>query len=257
MSPTKKATVQVVTADLRHALASVFPHHNRQRRDDAIALHRVRLTFANGTLFVGATNGKTTALARVGYLPDTDSRGSLWEPDDGPMIVELQPRHSKLITGQFSARASASDVDQVIAIDIDATAAGQGEGIIDFTDIGGLFSDGESLRLKFGEPHDAFPDLIDITGRAFAGVKGESGRPRPLVQDGRIMGLFRDASVQYGSDLRIRAIGDTEGAGFLVQAGAYFAGTVESRPDDDGLKSRAKTDMEWLRILNPGKLAIA
>lgn len=251
MTVTTVATVKVGTADLRHALKAAHAHHNKHKKDDNVAEHRVRLTFANGTLFVGASNGTSTGLAKVTYVEDT--RGTLWEPDDGPMIVDLQPRHVPLVLQQFKSKAAASDVDQLIAIDVNLD-----DEVIDFTDIGGLWSDGESVRFGLQEPHELFPDIIDITGQALAAVAGESERAKALVQDGRILALFKDAAIQYGAPLQIRATGSAEQRGFVVQCGPSFIGTVSSRHnDDDGLKNRDKWTQEWIRVLRPRSLASA
>lgn len=251
MAPTTKATVEVSTADLRHALAAVHPHHRKGTKEDAKAQHRLRLVFANGYLYVCASNEDSTGLAKIKYRED--SRGNLWEPDDGPLVVDMQPRYAKHICTTFSAKAVASDVDQAVVITIDAD-----DQDVTFTDVGGLWSSGVAVTLPFHEGGEAFPDVIEVTGRAFAEAKGEAERARALNVDGRVMRRFEAASIQYGAPLRVRAIGSPEQrAGFLVQAGAAFAGTVASGPEDDGLKTRDKIDMEWLRLLDTRHLVSA
>jgi hypothetical protein len=252
MTATTKATIKVGTTELRSALKAVHAHHRKGKRDDAVAQHRVRLTLANGTLFVAACNEQSTALARITLVEDT--RGNLWEPEDGPLLVDLQPRHIPLIAAWVSSKAVASDIDQLIAITADVK-----KGEVEFEDIGGLWSEGERVIYGFDPPNEAFPDVIGISGRALAEVSGASERAKPFVQNGDVIKLFSVASKQYGADLRIRATGTASDAqsGFVVQCGPSFIGTVASRHgDDDGLKTRDKIDMSWLQLLNPGVRAV-
>lgn len=250
MAVTRKATVKVGTTEVRHALKSVYAHHNKTKTDDGIANHRVRLILANGHLFVAATNGTTTGLARVPYVED--SRGDLWDPDDAPLIVDLQPRHVPILLQQFKAKAAETDMDQLIAITADVAA-----GECSFEDIGGLWSNGERQTFQIDEPHQLFPDIIGTTGTALAAVAGQAERGKPLVQDGKILALFKDATVQYGMPLQIRSTGSVESRGFVVQCGPSFIGLVSSmHSDEDGMKNRDKWSMDWLRILDPRKLQV-
>jgi hypothetical protein len=239
-----RATVKVGTTEFRQGLRSVHAHHRKGKKADALAQHRVRLVFANGTLFIAACNDQSTGLHKQKLIED--SRGSLWEPEQAAFLVDLQPRHCPLITAWLSAKAVASDIDQLVAITVDVQA-----GEIEFEDIGGLFSSGELVRYRFDEPHENFPDVIGVSGRALAEVSGQQERAKPFVQNGEVVSLFAMASTQYKSDLRIRATGAADSAsGFVVQCGPSFIGTVESRHrDDDGLKTRDKIDLEWSRLL--------
>lgn len=250
---TTKASLKVGTTEFRQALKSVHAHHRKGKKADAQAQHRVRLTLANSWLFVSACNEQSTALAKLKTIDDT--RGNLWEPEDGPLLVDLQPRHIPLICAWVSSKAVASDIDQLIQISVDMRPD-QETGEIEFEDIGGLWSSGERVTYPFADPHEAFPDVIELSNRALNEVSGASERAKPFVQNGDVIRLFAEASAQYGTDLRIRATGPADGAsGFLVQCGSGFIGTVESRHQgDDGLKTRDKIDHEWRRVLG-GKLS--
>jgi hypothetical protein len=248
MTVTTKATVKVPTADFRSALGAVKPHMGKVKKDDGVIVHRLRLVLAKGVMFACATNLTTTALGKAHYVED--SRGDLWEPEDGPMVIDLQPRHIPLLLAQFKAKKGESDADLLIAITADISA-----GEVSFEDIGGLWSAGERTTYQFDEPIDGFPDIIGITGTALAGVAGQAERGKPLVQDGRVMAMFKDATVQYGTDLQIRGTGSVEDRGFVVQCGPNFIGTVSSRHnDDDGLKKRDRWSTDWLALLDPRKL---
>jgi hypothetical protein len=252
MTVTTKTTVKVGTADLRHALGAAKSHVGKVKKDDGIITHRMRLILANGTLLVAATDSQTTALARANYIPgpDGDTRGNLWEPDDGPIVVDLQPRHIPLLLAQFKAKAGESDADLLMAVTADSKA-----GEITFEDIGGLWSAGERQTFLFDEPIDGFPDVVAITGQALAAVAGQAERGKPLVQDGRILSRFKDATVQYGERCHIRGTGSVEARGFVVQCGPNFIGTVTSgHTDDDGIKSRDRWTLDWLKLLDPRKL---
>jgi hypothetical protein len=251
---TTKASLKVGTTEFRQALKSVHAHHRKAKKADAVAQHRVRLTLANGWLFVSACNEQSTALAKLKTIDDT--RGNLWEPEDGPLLVDLQPRHIPLICAWVSSKAVASDIDQLIQLNVDMRPEKE-TGEIEFEDIGGLFSSGERVTYQFADPHEAFPDVISICDRALAEVSGQSERAKPFVQNGDVLKLFAMASTQYDTDLRIRATGSPDVAsGFVVQCGSGFIGTVESRHHgDDGLKTRDKIDHEWRRVLGGGKLS--
>lgn len=249
--PTTRCTVKVGTTELRQALKSVHAHHRKTKKGADEAQHRVRLILANGTMFVAACNEESTALAKLTYIED--SRGNLWEPADAPLVVDLQPRHVPLLTAWVSKKAVASDIDQVIAITADAV---QGE--VEFEDIGGLMSFGERVTYQFGNPNDAFPDVVAISDKALNEVAGSGERHKDLVQHGEIIARFAMASKQYGSQLRIRATGSAESRGFVVQCGPSFIGTVTSRHgDDDGLKTRDRIDAEWRRVLGTKLTAVS
>jgi hypothetical protein len=254
MTVTTKATVKVRTPDLRAALASVYPHRKRTKKDDDIALHRIRLTLANGKMYAAATQGTTTALAKMSYVEGGDTRGNLWEPDDGPLIVDLQPRQVLLINQAFSAEADgdAEGAELLTAITVDTFDE------VELENNGGLNSAGERLVFPYAEPHELFPDVIELTGRALAEAAGESERAKTLKQDGKLIGLFQAAGDQYGAPLRWRSTGTSEAArGFVVECGSAFVGTISSTQDDEGVRRDSKFTTDWLFDLKPRSLASA
>jgi hypothetical protein len=241
--PITRATVKVGTTELRQALKSVHAHHKKTRKGADQSMHRVRLILANGTMFVGACNDESTALAKLAYVED--SRGTMWAITDAPLVVDLQPRHIPLITAWVSKQAAGPDSDPLVSITADVQA-----GEIELEDVGGLFSSGERQVYQFDPPNDAMPDLIDITGKALDQISGAGERHKDLIQHGDIVARFAMASKQYGQQLRIRATGSADSGGFVVQCGPSFFGTVASKPGgDDGLKSRERIDQDWRRVL--------
>jgi hypothetical protein len=256
MTVTTTATVKVRTPELRAALAAVFPHRKRTKRDDDIALHRVRLILANGTAYVGATQGTTTALARMKYLPlkdGGDTRGNLWEPDDGPLVVDLRPDVVKLWLQMFAAARMGKDEDLE---PITAITYSHDDGEVEFENIGGGQSAGERFVIALDDPHELFPDLIDMTGRALAEADATNA-PRVLKQDPKVLALFKDAGQQYGAPVRIRPTGNAPGSGFVIECGSAFVGTVSSEQGDEGTKRDGQLTLDWLNELKPRKLASA
>ncbi|GAB6897697.1 hypothetical protein [Kineosporia succinea] len=249
MTVTTKATVRVSTADLRDALNAVIPLAKKTSTGDDEIEHRVRLIFAASWLLICATNGQATGLAKVSIVEDSRGVLGVLEPDDGPMIVDLRPRRVKLILQQFKPRATDPTVDQAIQFSIDTTAK-----TLQATDVGGFWSDGESVVFPIEEAVDAFPDIVSLTGRALNGI-GTSQVGKPLVTDSTLLSLFRPAGKAYGHPLQVESTGNADSRGFVVSCGARFLGTVESRhQDDDSLKSRDKWRNSW-RDLLPARLA--
>lgn len=252
MSVTTKATVEVRTVDFRNALKAVYPHRNRVKTGDAASENRVRMVFSAGVLFLMATNnGNTCALAKIKI--QEDSRGALGklDPDDGPMTVDLAPARVPLLLQAFKLGANDSDVDQALKFDIDLNP---NDRCLDVTDIGGLF-EGQSVRYPLDDPAEAFPDVLGIIGQALAAASGAAAASKELLQDGKIVALFKDASVAYSAPLAFEPIGTGDSRGFLVRCGPDFIGTVQSRhADDDSLIRRRDAErLAWMGLL-PAKL---
>lgn len=250
MTVTTQADIQVATPDLRNALRAVLPHTNPVITGDDEAEHRIRLVFGETWMFALASNGATSALAKVRIVKD--SRTMALAKDDGPLIVDLQPRRAKLVLQQFKAKEADPNVGQLVEFGVDV-----GEGVIDLTDIGGLWSSGESIRYPIDEPDARFPDIISVTSRALAGV-GTTTQGKQLVTDSRLLSYFKVAGQVYEAPLQIEGTGTTESRGFVVSCGAHFLGTVESRHnDDDSLKKRDAARLAWLELLPARKLVSA
>lgn len=248
MAVTTKCTVKVETGSFRAALAAVAPHAKRTKKDDDLAMHRIRLVLANGVMFVTATNGKTSGLSRLSYVED--SRGTLWEPDDGPFVIDLSPAHVKLIRQWLAAKAVGDDVDMLVAITPDLK-----EDEVEFEAIG-TQNEGERYTIVYPEAHELMPDVVAITGQALAGA-GPSN-DRVLVQDAKLIGLFEEAGTQYGAPIRIRPTGDTDTAGFVVECGAAFTGTIASDTGgDEGRRRNAEYTQGMLEVLKPLRLVTA
>jgi len=247
MTVTLKADIQVATPDLRNALRAVLPLSNPLVTGDHDAEHRVRLAFVEHFLFVIASNGSGTALAKVAVKQD--SRTIEFTAEDGPIIVDLTPRRARLLLQQFKAKPSDPDVGQLMEFGIDVA-----EETFTVSDIGGLWSEGESNRYPIEDPSDSFPDVIRITAQALAGI-GSTQVGKPLVTDGRVLRLFETASRVYDQPLQIEATGSSESRGFTVSCGADFLGTLSStHQDDDSLKKRDRHRMAWLDLIPAQKL---
>jgi hypothetical protein len=259
MTVTTTATVRVRTVELRAALAAVFPHRKRTKRDDDIVLHRVRLILANGTAYAGATQGVTTALAKMKYMPITggldtgDTRGNLWEPDDGPLVIDLRPDVVKIWLQMFAAARMGKDedLDPVTAITYSFAMRE-----VEFENEGGGTASGERFTIPLADPAEQFPDLIDISGRALAEADS-TNQPRVLKQSADVVKLFEQAGKQYGAPLRFRQTGSAPGSGFVVECGSSFVGTMTSEQGDEATKRDGQLTLDWLNELKPRKLASA
>jgi len=247
MTVTMEATMKVQLPAFRAALGSVLPHAKRTKKDEDLVLHRVRFIYHLGRMFVVATNGSTTGLDKVSYIPDGDTRGDLWEPDDGPMIVDLLPEQVRLLKQWTATKAVGDDDDMVIS-----TTVSLGTKEVEFETIGTVNA-GERWNLPLIEPHTGYPDVVDITMRALTAAAGESLPARSLVQDGKLIGLFNAASVQHHAPLRWRATGTRDTAnGFVVECGPSFVGTISSDPGgEEGVRRASRWSQEMIAGLSP------
>lgn len=251
MTVTVKATVKVRTVDVRSGLRAVYPHRNKVKTGDASAENRIRLVFSASWLFILASNnGNTAAVAKCRIIEDTRGALGVLEPDDGPMIVDLHPTEAPLLLQTFKAGQKESDIDQVLAFDIDLDPA---ERMLDVTDVGGLF-EGRSVRFPLEDPAESFPNVLARVGEAAAAAAGDRAGNRKLVQDGAIIALFATASKAYGQPVQIEPVGVGNERGFLVACGPDFMAVVSSQHDDDGQSKRRDADrLAWLELL-PAKL---
>jgi hypothetical protein len=254
MTVSQHITVQFPTVDFRAAMAAVYAHRSRSKDSDKEPLYRVRLTFARQNLFVSATNTVTTGLARVPYLSDsrdTALGSGQWDPDDQPFSVDLTPRRAHDLQSLFPTSKDA-EMNQLVAIDVDHE-----DNVLDFTDIGGLLSAGESHRYPFEDPDPQMPDVLAITASALAAAQGATARGSELVQDGRVMGLFEAASRAYMAPMRLQKTGSADSRGWLAEIGRYFVGTVSSDHGGDDMGKRQSYHDEWVRILPAAQLKSA
>jgi hypothetical protein len=246
MTVTMNATMKVQLPAFRAALVSVLPHAKRTKKDEDLVLHRIRLVYANGSVFVTATNGSTTGLDKVSYIADGDTRGTLWEPDDGPMIVDLWPEQVRLLKQWITTKAVGDDDDMVVSAAVDLKTHE-----VEFETIG-TTNAGERWSVPLQDPHTGFPDVVDITVRALTAAAGESLPARSLVQDGKLIGLFNAASVQHHAPLRWRATGTRDNAnGFVVECGPSFVGTISSDPGgEEGVRRHSRWSQDMIAGLS-------
>lgn len=252
MTVTTEATVKVNLTDFVAALKAVLPHHNRVKTGDALAQHAVRFIFAGKWLFIGACNAQTTGISRVQIREDTrgasgklDGTPGDLDKDDQPVVFDLQPRRVKHMLQLFKPNAASDEATQQVVFDIEIDA--DGSRVLDATDRGGLYSDGESHRWPCEEPSRSFPDLLAVHGVAVANDQSDT-RARPLEQDGKTLALFKAAGEVYGK-LKMRTTGP-EGSGWIITTGP-FVGTVASIPGGDGGKRDDELQMTLWRELLP------
>lgn len=254
MTASQQITVQFPTVAFRAAIASVYPHRSRSKDSDKEALYRVRLTFSRQHLFVSATNSVTTGLARIPYLQDsrdTALGAGQWDPDDQPFAVDLTPRRANDLQSLFPTSKDA-EMNQLVALDVDLT-----DNVIDFTDIGGLVSAGESHRYPFEDPDPQMPDVLAITASALAAAQGAGARGSELVQDGRAMARFQAAGDAYSAPVRLTKTGTPESRGWLAEVGRWFVGTMSSDHGGDDMGKRQAYHDEWVQVLPASKLKSA
>ena len=242
MTVTLQGDLQVPTADFRAALKAVFPHRSKVKTGDDLSERRIRLTFAAGWLYVTASNGSTTALAKVEILDGTDTRTTLGklDPDDGPVLVDLDTYRVQVMQQLFKLGGNDDDTQQSVAVHLSMQPDKR---FIRMTSLGGV-REGDQLQFPLLAPEE-MPDVITITGRALAEM-GADPSSKPLVVDPAMLELFSDAGEAYGAKLEIRATGDAQQSGFLVKAGPDFVGTVESHHGLDGLAKRDQWHQNWL-----------
>lgn len=259
---TTKGKVKVGTAPFREAITAVYPHHHRTKTGDASAEHRVRIVLAAGWVYVMASNGSSTALAKVAVLEDSRSklgeRLTKLDPDDAPITIDLQPRQALEIPRMFASKAKAADISQELHITFDQGDRNDNDNQpwIRFTDAGGMLSDGESWELPWDEPHESFPDIIAATAKVLEQV-GESSQSKPMAADGKILALYRKAADTFKAPVFVDGSGSPESRAFLVTVGPSFLGTLSSRHDDDPMGKRSAARLAWLEQISSRKLKSA
>lgn len=250
----ENATIRVHMGEFKNALTAVYPHRSKTGRTvDAAAMNRVRLTFAGGWLFVTACNPNTSALARVEMVSDSRDplgRGEL-DADDSPIVIDLDRKGLvDAILKLFKLGQRDDDVEQFMEIGLHI---GPDDMYATLQDQGGV-CDGESLQIPIKAPEPNHPDVIHLIGKAIdeVALTGEGGKT--LQQNGKVMVLFKEASVAYGADLAITSTGGKNSQGFLVECGPSFSGLMLSmRSPDDG-KATDVYRQEMLHLLKPAGL---
>lgn len=237
MTTEAEATIQVATIDLRRAFQAVAPHAEKNKTGDNAVEHRIRMCFADGEVYVMATNGATVGLAVVPI--HEDSRAERFAPDDGSFWVDLTPRHLKLMLQHFSlSTGSGADMDEMLEWRVTT-------GEVTVKDVGGLWT-GESVTFQQVDADSSYPDIIGALAPALA-MRSSAPSSKPLVAAGSLIRLFQAASDAYDSPVEFYSTGSESARGFVVQVGSRFVGTVESRHlDDDGMKRRQSAYTKWL-----------
>ena len=234
---TTECTITVGIADLQRAITSVVPHAEKPKQgDDQPMLCRVRLTAAADELLVGATDGRTSALAAVRIL--TDSRTGPLGPIDGPFVVDLMPKQAR----QIAAFLTPNKVDGALVGDAALHLTLEQ---VTITDVSGKWVDTSATVPAIeqeptaeipGTSEFGYPGLQAILAKAFADARGEG---KTLAPEPGILGRFEIAAREYGIEPVLEPVGDAAARGWLVWVGPTFAGTLSSRHgDDDSLARR-------------------
>lgn len=242
MSVSTTADFDVSAEQVRRALASVIPHAHKTKTGDHAAERRLRLVFTPEWLYVMATNGHSTALAKVWI--DSDSRivGPGPEAAPGDMVADIDPRQAKLILNQFKLKPSDPEVGQTLRfrVELDDTLTMQ--------DVGGLLSAEETLSVPLNRPAELFPDVRAVISRALAGA-GASTAARDLVAGGKLIDTFKAASDAYQTAARFTPVGSPDSPAFLVSVGDDFRGVMESaHTDPDATRRFNDSQRDWLTL---------
>lgn len=242
MTVSLTADIQVPTADLRAALEAVAPHRSKVKTGDDMTERLIRLTFAEGWLFVTASNGSTTAMAKIRIDEEDDSRLTLGklDRDDGPMIVDLEAYRVAQMLQLFKLGGNEDDTVQKVGVHVSADPKDR---FVRFVALAGV-REGDTLEFQLEAPAE-MPDVIAITARAKANQDADTAA-KPLVADVDMLKLFVAAGHAYGQKPEIKSTGTKDSGGFIVNVGPAFVGTIESHHGLDGMDKRNQWHQQWL-----------
>jgi hypothetical protein len=183
-------------------------------------------------LHLMATNGRTSALAAVGIIEGSDSRGIRFSPDDGPYIVDIHPKSLRIIRDGLTPEKIDGEMHGVARLEF---SGGEEDGRITAVDSTGLWPGSEVTR-KLLPLSEQFPDVAGMLSKALGAAEGTY---KPLVADGPDLAMFNAASKAYDAPLHAEPVGSADQRGWIVLCGPAFAGSISSgHNDDDSLKRR-------------------
>lgn len=257
MSAVTALTIRVRIAELARAIDSVVVHAEKQKQGDEQPLMcRVRFIAREGELLIGATDGRTSALAAVPIL--SDSRPMPIPDDDGPFVVDVYPVHARSLAGFLSPTKVDGELigecdlglslDEVTVSDVSGKYPGASATVTPIED--------EATGTLDGTDHLGFPDLVRTIGAALAAAAGVF---KPLAPTPGLLGRFEVAAKSYDVEPVFEPVGEAGARGWVVLIGPRFAGTLESRHgDDDSLRRRdrqRRTHLARLGLLSAAELA--
>jgi hypothetical protein len=242
--------LEVLIAALHAAVRAVLPHAERPKLgadpgDQPLA--RVRIVAAASELHLMATNGRTSALAAVGIIEGSDSRGIRFSPDDGPYVADIHPKSLRLIRDGLTPEKTDGEMSGVARLAFTGPADDH-DGKLTAIDSTGLWPGSEVTR-KLLPLSEQFPDVAGALSKALGAAEGTY---KPLVADGPDLTLFTAASKAYDAALQVEPVGSADQRGWIVLCGPAFAGTIAGgHHDDDSMKRRdrwRRTHMERLGL---------
>jgi len=252
-----EATFTVALDTLVAALRTVEPHALRGRKGDEV-LQSVRFVAGRELLHVVATNGATAAVGMVAVDPDSDSRGTRVSEDDGTFTVDIDPAEVRQIVNRFTKGASGKRDAPRRTLRLHWT-----DHMLKLTDVteqtASLDPSGDvlpeaparGLDVLVSPPSADYPPVLDDIRKAVAGI-GESAEVKPLVGPASTLALFVGplGAAAGKVDLHVEPTGSGASRGFVVTCGAWFAGTLPSRfNDDDSLARRTRARLTLLHRL--------
>ncbi len=248
MTATTECTLTVGIADLQAAVASVAPHAEKPKQgDEQPVTCRVRLSAGRTHLTVAATDTRTSAVAVVKTLGD--SRKGKFAPEDGPLIVDLLPKHARAIAGsQTPNRLEGEDLGECLltirAVEVTVEdSSGKYPGVSHTV----VPIEQEASDTSPGTEDMGYPPVEALLAKAFSRARGEH---KVLLPPVGMLSRFETAAREYGEPLVIEPVGDPDSTGWLVWCGTRFAGQLNARQEDDQeARRRHSRRLDFLRRL--------
>lgn len=237
MTTSTSCTLRVGIGSLARAIAAVARHAEKSKPGDEQPMTcRVRLIADRGRLKVCATDGRTSALAWVEILADSRP-GTGFAKDDGPLVVDLRPRHAReLADAIVPNRVDGDDVgDASLDLALD---------VVTITDVSGKYPntshtvpviEQESTMTLEGTDHLGYPD---IPGTLKTAAREAAGIFKSLRPPASMLARFGVAEKLFGS-LIYEPVGDATAGAWLVWArDGGFVGQLDNRHADDAERRR-------------------
>lgn len=232
-----ECTLRVRIDDLARAIAAVAKHAEPQKvGTEQSVMTRVRLTAGAGRITVAATDARSMALAYVPILHD--SRGKHYDPDDGPFVVDLFPRHARAIGSAVTPITK--DGEQIGEADLTL-----GVNLVTVADVSGKYPDTahsvrpieqEATMTIEGTEEHGYPDVEEDIRVA---LRNAAGIAKPFMPPARVLGRFDAAAAIFDSRMVYEPVGDADNRTWLVWARtAPFLGLLWHTNEDDAEKRR-------------------
>lgn len=226
--------IDVNTADLRSALASVSPH--AEKSADISSIHRVHFTVTPEVLYVTATNRYSVGCSIASIWEAQGLTGS-YEDDQ----FDLTPEIVKEVMMLFKSKSNPEgEIGDALRIEV------KGEEII-FTDVAGLFP-GKSFTVPRTHVNEPFPNIPMLLRRT---IMADVNMPARLATTGFLIKIFVAATSTYGEPLVLEPTGSKKA--LLVSCGESFLGLlmpVDSDEDSDVAAKLSEYRRNWYNRLH-------